>query len=289
MALTRLCEIPIVAFEAFTTKSTGGGHHQRRAIAYAAAACVLVGLGLASAALKSKDAPVLPPKEPEPVEVQLRPEEEKIEEEKPPEPTPEPPAVEVPKHVKVSAAPPPPPPPDPDPNLKAKLDEKDPSKDVGAAGSHGGDPTGKPGSAIAKPEAPLCGGEGQICCVGSCHGGLTCEASVCRKPAPPPPVATVKKPAMVSEDDLPAKALSTPPPSYPAAARAAGITGKVVVRLTIDELGNVREAKIAKGDPNFDDVVLTAVKSWKYEPAKHQDGKPFLSIKTVAIPFKIKM
>lgn len=280
-----------MAFEAFQQQSSGSGaFHQRRAISYAAAACVLVGLGIASAALKSKDPPPAPPKEPEPIDVQL---EEKIEEEKPKEPEPaEPPPVEVPKHVKVSTAPPPPPPPDPDPNLKAKLDEKDPSKDVGAAGAHGGEGHGKPGGAgSAKPEAPQCGGDGQVCCGGStCHNGLACEtAGVCRKPAPPAPVATVKKPAMVSEDDTPAKGLSTPPPSYPAAARAAGITGKVVVRLTIDEQGNVKDAKIAKGDPNFDDAVLAAVKNWKYEPAKHQDGKPFLSIKTVAIPFKIKL
>jgi periplasmic protein TonB len=274
-----------VAFEAFTRKDGGGALHQRRAIAYAAAACVLVGLGIASAALKSKELPPPPPKEPEPVEVQL---EEKIEEQKPPEPSPEPPPVEVPKHVKVSAAPPPPPPPDPDPNLKAKLDEKDPSKDVGAAGAHGGSSTGKP-VATAKPEAPACGGAGQACCAGSCSAGLACEANVCRTPAPVVQKTEVKKPALVSEDDVPAKALSTPPPAYPASARTAGITGKVVVRLTIDEHGNVKDAKIAKGDPNFDDVVLAAVKGWKYEPAKHQDGKPFLSIKTVAIPFKIKM
>lgn len=246
---------------------------------------MLVGLGIASAALKSKELP--PPKEPDPVEVQL---EEKIEEEKPPEPpAPEaPPPVEVPKHIKISAAPPPPPTPEPDPNLKANLAEKDPSKDVGAAGSHGGEPGGKP---ITKaPDAPQCGGADQLCCSGtSCHDGLACTSGVCRKPAPPPPVATVKKPAMVSEDDVPAKGVSTPPPSYPAAARAAGITGKVVVRLTIDESGAVKDAKIVKGDPNFDDAVLAAVKGWKYEPAKHQDGKPFLSIKTVAIPFKIKM
>lgn len=279
-----------VAFEAFIKQSRGSALHQRRAIAYASAACVLVGLGVASAAWRGPPAPVLP-KEPEPIDVQL---EEKIEEEKPKEPEPaEPPPVEVPKHVKVSTAPPPPPPPDPDPNLKAKLDEKDPSKDVGAAGAHGGEGNGKVGgTGPAKPEAPLCGGDGQLCCNGTtCHGGLTCEtAGVCRKPAPPPPPkAEVKKPAMVSEDDVPAKALSTPHPAYPAKALAAGVQGKVVVRLTIDEQGNVKDVKIVKGDPAFDDAVLAVVRSWKYEPAKHQDGKPFLSIKTVAVPFKIKM
>lgn len=93
---------------------------------------------------------------------------------------------------------------------------------------------------------------------------------------------------MVSEDDIPAKGLSTPAPPYPDAARSAGITGAVTVRLTIDEKGNVVDVKILKGDPNFDAVVLETVKTWKFEPAKHQDGKPFLSTKTMKIPFKIK-
>ncbi len=305
-----------MAFEAFTEKTSSGAFHQRRAIAYAAAACILVGLGVASARI-SNSAPPPPPKEPDPVDVTFEekieeekprepePEppppalevpkhvkinheppppppkepdpvdvtfEEKIEEEKPrePEPEPPPPALEVPKHVKINHEPPPPPPKEPDPDTKAKLDEADPSKDKGVAGAHGGgDPNGKPGGVgttpkpESKPEPP--------------------------PPPPPPPAPKVIKPAMVSEDDIPAKGVSTPPPAYPAAARAAGVQGVVVVRLTIDEQGNVRDAKIVKGDSNFDDVVLAAVKSWKYEPAKHQDGKPFLSVKTVKIPFKIKM
>ena len=93
---------------------------------------------------------------------------------------------------------------------------------------------------------------------------------------------------LVSENDTPAKGIRTPPPPYPAAMRSAGITGVVVVRLTIDEQGNVVDAKIVKGDPSFDDVVLETVKRWKYEPARHEDGKPFLSTKVVKIPFKIK-
>ena len=280
-----------MAFEAFTGRASSGALHQRRAIAYAAAACVLVGLGLASARVADPNgAERLPVKEPDPVDVVL---EEKVEEEKPKEPEPPPPvAVEVPAHVKISAEPPPPPPKEPDPDAKAKLDEADPSKDKGVAGgAHEGDPNGVAGGTgkKAEPPPPPCGGEGQACCAGACNGALECTAAqVCKKPAPPPPPPKPKA-SLVSEDDTPAKGLSTPPPGYPAAARAAGIQGAVVVRLTIDEAGNVVDAKIVKGDPNFDEVVLPAVKAWKYEPAKHQDGKPFLSVKTVKIPFKIKL
>lgn len=281
-----------MAFEAFTQKTSSGAFHQRRAIAYASAACVLVGLGLASAKMNTGNgAEPMPAKEPDPVDVVF---EEKIEEEKPKEPEPPPPAqvvLEVPQHVKISAEPPPPPPKEPDPDVKAKLDEADPSKDKGVAGgAHEGDPSGVAGAPQKKKdEPPPCGGEGQACCAGSCSAGLECtSANVCKKPAPPAPPPKPKA-QLVSEDDVPAKGLSTPPPAYPAAARSAGIQGAVVVRLTIDEGGTVIDAKIVKGDPNFDEVVLPAVKAWKYEPARHQDGKPFLSIKTVKIPFKIKM
>lgn len=283
-----------MAFEAFITKPSSGAFHQRRAIAYAAAACVLVALGIASARVGGGAVePPPPPKEPDPVDVTL---EEKIEEEKPKEepPPPQPAAIEVPHNVKISAEPPPPVAKEPDPDTKANLEETDPSKDKGVAGgSHEGDPNGAAGGTgsgtVKKDEPPPCGGEGQTCCAGACKGGLECVANMCKKPAPPPPPAPKMSGGQaVAEGDTPAKGVSTPPPAYPEAARAAGTQGTVIVKLTIDEHGKVVSAKIVKGDPNFDAAVMTTVLGWKYEPAKHPDGAPFLSTKTVKIPFKIK-
>lgn len=262
-----------MAFESFTSKTSSGAFHQRRAIAYAAAACVLVGLGIASAKMGGK--PDLQPKEEETIDVKFTEEipEEEPQNEPPPPPPPEPaaPPVVVPKTMKVNHEPPPPPPEVPTEIPKGKLDEADPSKDKGVYGSHDGDPSGQVGG---KP-----GGTG------------TAKIDAPPPPPPPPPAPTAPpkpKAQLVSENDTPAKGLSTPPPQYPAAMRTAGITGVVVVRLTIDEHGNVVDAKIVKGDPNFDAAVLEAVKKWKYEPAKHEDGKPFLSTKVVKVPFKIK-
>lgn len=285
---------PLVAFEAFITRPSSGTFHQRRAIGYASAACVLVALGIASARVSGGPAAPPPPKEPEPVDVTL---EEKIEEEKPKQeepPPPQPAAIEVPHTVKISAEPPPPAPKEPDPDTKANLDEQDPSKDKGVAGaSHEGDPGGTPGGTgpAKKDDPPPCGGEGQMCCGGgSCKAGLECSANICKKAAPPPPPPPSKTSGgqAVAEGDTPAKGLTTPPPAYPEAARAAGTQGTVIVKLTIDEHGKVVSAKIVKGDPNFDAAVMTTVLGWKYEPAKHPDGQPFLSTKTVKIPFKIK-
>lgn len=259
-----------MAFEAFAHKRAAGAFHQRRAIAYAAATCALVGLGIASASLRSKELEP-PPKEPDPIDVQL---EEKIEEEKPKEPEPTLPtpsvALIVPSRVKISPEPPPLVAPPPDPNAKTNLDEADPSKDKGVAGDPNGDPAGNGKGAL--PSGPP------------------------KKVDPPPSAPTapviVVAPratgAVAAENDLPAKGISTPPPSYPESARAAGLTGVVIVKLTIDETGKVVSVKIVKGDPNFDEAVLKTVLGWKYAPARHPDGSAFLSVKTVKIPFRLK-
>ncbi|MBK7591115.1 MAG: energy transducer TonB [Betaproteobacteria bacterium] len=86
--------------------------------------------------------------------------------------------------------------------------------------------------------------------------------------APPPPVAVAPPPpapkpavrrgiARVSGED----------PVYPREAIKAGVAkGHVVVRLQIDEKGNVIDIKLVTADPPrvFDRVVAAAVKDWKF-------------------------
>jgi periplasmic protein TonB len=264
----------VVAFESFTKGARAGAHVQRFAIAASAAACVMVLVGIASANLggKKEERPV----EEETIDVTFAEELPEVKEEAPPPPPPAAaPPIAVPEHVKVSTAPPPPPPPVPTEVPKGKLDEADPSLDKGVAGgSHDGESTGVAGGAP--------GGTGTVV-----KEAPTVTAAA-PPPPPPPPMPKPAGPSMVSETDIPAKAISNPPPPYPEAARAAGLTARIVVRLTIDETGKVVAAKILKGDPSFDAVVMQTVMTWKYEPARHADGTPFLSTKTIPIPFKIK-
>ena len=61
---------------------------------------------------------------------------------------------------------------------------------------------------------------------------------------------------------------------YPEIARKAGIKGRVVVNIQIDENGNVTEVFIQQSlNRECDEAALNALKSVKWEPAK-KDGKP---------------
>lgn len=73
-------------------------------------------------------------------------------------------------------------------------------------------------------------------------------------------------------------------PDYPRELRAQGVSGIVMVKVTIDEQGNVTTTTVSKSsNEGFDRFAMDAVKKWKFKPAR-QDGNP-VSI-TVTIPIK---
>lgn len=53
---------------------------------------------------------------------------------------------------------------------------------------------------------------------------------------------------------------------YPDDALAAGVSGFVIVDITIDPKGNVREASVARSVRLLDKAALKAARKWKYEP-----------------------
>jgi TonB family protein len=64
----------------------------------------------------------------------------------------------------------------------------------------------------------------------------------------------------------PAK-LNGPPPSYPAAARTAGIRGTVVLHVLVGRDGRVKNVKVIRGVKGLDDAATEAVSHWVYKPA----------------------
>jgi len=68
-------------------------------------------------------------------------------------------------------------------------------------------------------------------------------------------------------------------PDYPAEAKEQKIEGTVVFDLLIDQKGMVRLADIISGDQVFYSVALTAIKKFKFSPAKIDDK---------AVPIKIR-
>lgn len=69
------------------------------------------------------------------------------------------------------------------------------------------------------------------------------------------------------------KAISLPVPEYPQAAREAGAAGLVTVEITIDEEGNVIEARAIDGDPLLRGASEAAARQAKFSPTKLQ-GQP---------------
>ncbi len=68
-------------------------------------------------------------------------------------------------------------------------------------------------------------------------------------------------------------------PDYPPEAKAAGIEGEVVLKLTIDEDGKVIDAVVDRGAGHgFDEAAVAAAYKQPFEPARYADGNPFKAI-----------
>src|SRR2546430_1297810 len=81
-------------------------------------------------------------------------------------------------------------------------------------------------------------------------------------------------PAFAQSKAEPPVPVRTVAPEYPTELRRDGVSGIVMVKCTIDEQGNVVDPQVEKSSNNaFDQPALTALKKWKFKPAK-QDGTP---------------
>ncbi len=84
-------------------------------------------------------------------------------------------------------------------------------------------------------------------------------------PALPTPFQLPKNATIVS-GVLNSRAISKPAPVYPQAARAAHVSGPVVVQVTVDEDGNVISAKPVSGDPLLQQAATQAAYNWRFSP-----------------------
>jgi len=69
------------------------------------------------------------------------------------------------------------------------------------------------------------------------------------------------------------KAVSKPEPAYPPAARAAGVTGRVVVRIEIGETGDVVTAEAIDGPSLLRDAAEEAARQARFSPTR-LSGEP---------------
>ena len=73
-------------------------------------------------------------------------------------------------------------------------------------------------------------------------------------------------------------------PVYPAIAQSARVQGDVVIEATIDEEGNVADARVVKSVPLLDQAALDAVRQWHYQPTL-LNGVPIAVVTTVTVKF----
>jgi TonB family protein len=91
------------------------------------------------------------------------------------------------------------------------------------------------------------------------------------------------------DNQLPQPVASNVAPPYPEEARAAGLQGKVTLRLHISVDGRIESLKIltSSGVPSLDQSALAAVKQWRFEPARRQGRPVAMDVKT-SISFQIE-
>ena len=75
-------------------------------------------------------------------------------------------------------------------------------------------------------------------------------------------------------------------PDYPAEARAANVSGVVIVEAVIDANGAVADARVLRSIPLLDEPALAAVRQWQYTPTL-LNGVPHPVIMTVTINFQL--
>ncbi len=75
-------------------------------------------------------------------------------------------------------------------------------------------------------------------------------------------------------------------PVYPPLAKAARVSGTVVVEVTVDEEGNVISARALSGHPLLKDAAVSAAKGWKFSPTM-LSGVPVKVIGTITFNFNM--
>lgn len=111
--------------------------------------------------------------------------------------------------------------------------------------------------------------------VGGIVGGLP-EAA-------PPPTRVVR----IGGQLVAPKLVRQVPPVYPDLALQAHVSAMVILEALVDTQGNVRDVKVLRGQPLFNDAAVAAVRQWRYQPLL-LNGQPTEFILSVTVLFRLK-
>lgn len=92
-------------------------------------------------------------------------------------------------------------------------------------------------------------------------------------PPPPPPPPSAAAPAPIIPPNFVAAYLDNPAPAYPASAKRLGETGRVLLRVVVDENGRPESVNVAtsSGFERLDRAAVDVVRRWKFVPARQGD------------------
>jgi protein TonB len=102
--------------------------------------------------------------------------------------------------------------------------------------------------------------------------------------AAPPPQLRPKEPVPVGGIVQAPRKIAEVAPIYPPIALAARKGGLVILQAVIDEEGLVREVKVLRSDPLFDQSAMNAVKQWRFTKPT-LNGEPIPVVMTVTVTF----
>ena len=90
-----------------------------------------------------------------------------------------------------------------------------------------------------------------------------------------------------SVDSLP-KPRQRRSPEYPSKARERGIEGHVVLKIKVNERGDVEHVRVVESEPMgvFDMVAVNAINDWQFDPATYK-GQPVAVSVSQRIPFRL--
>lgn len=87
--------------------------------------------------------------------------------------------------------------------------------------------------------------------------------------------------------DEPPVPIRTVAPDYPPALRREGVSGMVSVAITVDEKGNVTDARVERSSHEaFEKPAIDAVSRWRFKPAT-KDGAPVAVNVVVPVRFNV--
>ena len=97
-------------------------------------------------------------------------------------------------------------------------------------------------------------------------------------------------PVGVGEITRAPEVLFSPRPQYPAAAKAMGTTGRVLVRVVVDVAGRVEagSARVLRSVPGLDTAALAAIVQWRFSSSVDRSGRPVRVILDIPVEFSLR-